>query len=113
LSTPTASPVINALEKIEHAQRETISTIASQTDKLLHPENRLLNLPTDFSVPAYQPFGGGGATVSNRYDVAVNVTVNGPADSGTVATMKRATAEAVADALAQGGRNSARGVRRK
>lgn len=49
---PPEQPIVKGLEAIERAQRETITTIQAQTDALLNPENRLLNLPSNFNVPS-------------------------------------------------------------
>lgn len=69
-------PVVKGLEAIERAQRETITTIQAQTDALLKPENRLMNLPSNFNVPAYNP---GGLGVSGSGRLAIDINVNGNA----------------------------------
>lgn len=105
--TPDAQ--ITALQAIEHAQRETITTIERQTDSLLNPENRLLNLPTNFSLPSYMPFGGaGGGNVYNN-DVNVSIELKGDPERGvTLAQIRRVATEAVQDAMESGMRNRSR-----
>jgi hypothetical protein len=55
-------PVVKGLDAVERAQKETISAIQSQTQALLNPENRLTNLPSSFSIPAYSPVRDNGST---------------------------------------------------
>jgi hypothetical protein len=74
-----APPIVHSLNAIERAQKETITVIEQQTDALLHPENRWLNLPANFSVPSYNPVygaGGGGWTVTRYGDVNVEMSFN-------------------------------------
>lgn len=76
---------LRTLEAIQQNTRESIAAIEKQTDDLLNPTQRFLNLPTSFSVPAYNPAGMGSGDTINH----VTVTING-------ATM---SAEEIAQAL--------------
>jgi hypothetical protein len=57
-------PIVKGLEAIERAQRDTITTITAQTDALLKPENRFLNLPSNFAIPNRAPNFGGSVTIN-------------------------------------------------
>lgn len=77
--------VIKGLDAIERAQRDTITTIQAQTDALIKPENRLLNLPSTFNIPGYMPSsgmggGGGSGRVVNVDKIEINVPVQSNAD---------------------------------
>jgi hypothetical protein len=110
-------PVVKGLEAVERAQRETITAITNQTDALLRPENRLLNLPSNFSaIPSYLPnFGGGvgGSVPSQSMQYTdqrqITIRVNG-GDLNEVRRVVRETVEeisgeATADAISAGRRN--------
>jgi outer membrane lipoprotein SlyB len=56
---------LTQLQAIERVQKETISAIETQTDRLLNPTAVALNLPTGFTMPSYMPEPSNGATVSN------------------------------------------------
>lgn len=86
---------IIALEAIERAQRETITAIQAQTDALLKPENRLMNLPSGFNVPSYNP-GGAGGRVVNVEQITINVPVQTNANA---AEIRDAVEEAVGNVL--------------
>lgn len=94
-----APPVVRQLDAIERAQRDTISTIQAQTESLLNPANRFLNLPTDFSVPSYNPSGSasGGTTVTYG-DTHVNVTFT-ISSSTSPDEIRRYAMEGVSEAL--------------
>ena len=102
-------PIIKGLDAIERAQRETITTIQEQTDALLNPENRLLNLPSTFSVPSYNAnTGAGGPRITyGDTNVTMNFTVN---SDHSVDDIRRIAREGVTEALALGRRNSPRAV---
>jgi hypothetical protein len=73
-------PLIQGLEAIERKQVETIQTIQAQTDALLKPESRLLNLPSTFNIPSYTPnlgAGSSGGSVTYIDSRRVEITVNG------------------------------------
>jgi len=95
---------IVALDAIERAQRDTIETINTQTNALLNPQGRLVNLPTGFNVPAYNP-SGSGVFVNESYTVNVNVTGATGADAASIR-------KAVVDGISEGRRVSSRGTRR-
>jgi cell wall-associated NlpC family hydrolase len=83
-------PIIKSLDAIERAQRDTITTIMAQTDALLKPENRFMNLPSTFSVPSYAPAFGPGAGGGDTNHVAINVTVNGGNPNEVQAAVEKA-----------------------
>jgi hypothetical protein len=111
----TVTPEHQTLEAIEKAQRDTISAIERGNDALLNPDNRLLNLPSNFNVPSYIPQfasaggGAGGGAVEyspteNNFKVEVNV-------SGTdvsKADIEVAVERGIAKALREGRHNSPR-----
>lgn len=96
------TPIVKGLDAIERAQRETITTIQAQTDALLHPENRLLNLPSTFAIPEYRPNTGRSITYADTTNVTLNLTVNG---AQTPTDIQSAVEDALANAL-YGGRRS-------
>lgn len=105
------TPVIHALQAIEHAQRETIQTIQQQTDALLNPENRLLNLPASFVLPAYNPAGVVGGTGPVIGTLSIPVTVQGSADEATITRLQtqiRSEALSVVQDALYAGRTSGR-----
>jgi hypothetical protein len=75
----TTSPTISALEAIERAQKETVTTIQAQTDALLRPEARLLNLPSTFAIPQYRPndAGSSGPNVTTLQFGDINIDASG------------------------------------
>ncbi|HEX7119394.1 MAG TPA: hypothetical protein VF212_11430 [Longimicrobiales bacterium] len=100
------TPIVRQLEAIERVQKETISAIKGQTDALLNPESRLLNLPSSFRVPTYRPMsgGGGGSTTSVTYgdthlSVHFEVTSSHSPDD-----IRRIAMEGIEDALHSGRR---------
>jgi hypothetical protein len=99
-------PVIKALTAIERAQRETITTISQQTDALLTPESRLLNLPTSFAVPRYNPGNSAGGATVIQGDTHVNVSLSFDVSGADAEEVKRLAMEGVEEALATGRRNS-------
>ena len=95
-------PVVKGLEAIERAQNETIKTIKSQTDALLNPESRLFNLPSTFTIPAYNP----GNSVSTSYGpVSVVLNIQGSSDMSPT-EIKRIAMEGVSEAMRQQRRTS-------
>lgn len=103
------NPVIKSLNAIERAQRETITTIKQQTDSLLSPESRLINMPSTFRVPNYAPSIGGGGSYGNSVtygDTNVTVAVNVSAPGVSPDEIKRYAREGVSEALESGRRNS-------
>ena len=94
-------PVQKTLEAIERLQRETVTSIQSQTDALLKPENRFLNLPSNFNVPSYNPGFSGGAGVvggpqfTHNGDQVVQIHVNG----GNLAEVRKVVQDEVGDML--------------
>lgn len=99
---------IQALQAIERAQQETISTIESQTDSLLNPQNRFINLPTGFSVPAYDPSGTAtGSGDVYRFDFS-GMQVGAGADT---AQLQRTIQDAVVLGISSGRRSSSRSAR--
>lgn len=100
---------MKGLDAIERAQRDTITTIQAQTNALLSPESRLLNLPSTFNTPQFNPgFGttGRGASITNiRYGetrVTVQVNVESNADPAEIG---RAVERKVGDLLSNQRRN--------
>ena len=79
----STNPVIKGLDAIERAQRETITTIQAQTDALIKPENRLLALPADFSIPGYMPSNGLGGGGSNRVTQVAKIEINIPVQNNS------------------------------
>jgi hypothetical protein len=102
-------PEVPQLQAIERAQRDTITAIENQTDALLKPDNRIMNLPSTFNVPSYMPqFGGGsggGRSISVTNDVSVSVTVGSGQD---VAEVERVVERAVGKALESSRQKTAR-----
>lgn len=97
---------VQQLQAIERAQRETITAIESQTSSLLRPESRLINMPTDFNLPAYQPAFGGGDTYN---DVSVSINITGDMEQGiTLDDVKKAAKDALKEALNDGGKRKPR-----
>lgn len=95
---------IRALEAIERAQVETISTIESQTNELLSPQNRFINVPTGFSVPNFNPSGG----------LQINFNFSG-ANIGSGAnldSLKQAVQDAVVEGISEGRKTGSRSFRR-
>jgi hypothetical protein len=98
-NTDEQQPVVQGLEALERRQVETIQTIQAQTDALLKPESRLLNLPSTFNVPNYMPNfgsgggGGGGDTVINNPRYEFNI------DGGNPEEVRRVVEEALADSM--------------
>lgn len=70
------SATISSLDSIERAQRDTITAIQNQTDALLKPENRFLNLPSNFTVPNYNPGTGAG--------IQINIDARGNPNAGAI-----------------------------
>ena len=79
----STNPVIKGLDAIERAQRDTITTIQAQTDALIKPENRLLALPADFSIPGYMPSNGLGGGGSNRVTQVAKIEINIPVQNNS------------------------------
>lgn len=92
---PAQQETSRGLDAIERAQRETITAIQVQTDALLKPENRLLNLPSTFNIPNFAPnFGGsGGGGMGGTLDLNINISGNAPAE------LQSQIADAVQEAL--------------
>jgi hypothetical protein len=92
-------PLIKGLEAIERKQAETIQTIQSQTDALLKPENRLLNLPSTFNVPNYTPNfgsgggGGGGTTITDNRRIEIRI------DGGDLNAVRRVVEETIESSM--------------
>jgi hypothetical protein len=86
-------PQVRSLEAIERAQRETITAIQQQTDALLRPENRFLNLPATFSVPSMAGalMAGGGTSVSVTIPLEVNVNPGASANDVRAASSELRT----------------------
>jgi hypothetical protein len=95
---PEQQPIIKGLDAIERAQRDTITTIAEQTDALLNPENRLLNLPSTFTVPRFNPGGGGTTVTYGDTNVTLQMTVS---SSQSPDDIRRLAREGVEDALGE------------
>jgi hypothetical protein len=93
-----APPVVRQLDAIERAQRDTISTIQAQTESLLNPANRFLNLPTDFSVPSYNPGSASGGTTVTYGDTNVHVTFT-ISSSTSPDEIRRYAMEGISEAL--------------
>jgi hypothetical protein len=92
--------VINRLEAIAFNTAETITAIQDSTEKLMNPSQMLFNLPSNFTIPNYNPNAGGGGTsytVRNTYRVDVGLTVNGNPDPYEI---KRAVEKTMDDKLA-------------
>lgn len=105
---PVDRPIIQALEAVERAQKETITTIQSQTEALLKPESRLINLPSTFNIPQYRPFSGSGgsqntagATVNN---VQLTVNANGMTPRDAQMMVEDALANVMTDQRGRGPR---------
>lgn len=94
------TPQLSALQAIERVEREQLSAIERQTDALLHPENRYLNLPSNFTVPGYLPQfagSGGGAyapvavhTYSIQIDARGSTLSESAIESATVKGLSKA-----------------------
>jgi hypothetical protein len=100
-------PAIRGLDAIERAQRETITAIAAQTDALLNPANRLINLPASFLMPGYAPslgpnsVGGGGLSIER-------VEINVQGTNASVGDIQGAVETAMGNILASQRRGRAR-----
>ena len=102
-------PVVKGLDAVERAQRDTITAIAAQTQQLLNPQDRFLNLPSNFNVPAYAPSVGGSPTATygdTNNNVTVNLNVNGTSTSPDA--LKKIVAQAVGEVLYEQRRNRSR-----
>ena len=99
---------IQALQAIERAQVETIATIESQTDALLNPANRLINLPTGFTVPSFNPGNAGGLIESFNFDFS-GMQINGDVTSSEVTL---SIEQAVVQGIAASRRKTSRATRR-
>jgi hypothetical protein len=107
------------LDAIERATRETVTAIERQTDALISPENRLLNLPSTFNIPGYMPGfgggGGGGGSTSVTYEITeanqitVAPVINKDMDEEEIT---RVVKRAVSDALSEGRHNGGSRVRK-
>jgi hypothetical protein len=87
-------PVIKSLSAVERAQRETITAIEQQTkDLLLAPQNRFINLPSSFTIPAHRPSSG------NTGGDTFNVSITVPVTSGNPADIQHAVELAMGNAL--------------
>ena len=96
---------LRVLDAIHRAQVETIKTIESQTDALLNPANRFINLPSGFNVPGYNP-GNGSTGVTYTFDF------RGADFGGADAATTQATIEtAIVDALNKSRQVSSRAQR--
>lgn len=96
-SRQQSDPVVKGLDAIERAQRDTITTINAQTDALLKPENRFLNLPSNFNVPDYSPAGG----VGGQFNVKIDLNINGSAPMDMHKPIGQQVGQAVRDALGE------------
>lgn len=99
-----ANRQIRVLEAIERAQVATIQTIENQTGELLSPTNRLINLPTSFSVPEFNP----GGAISVSFDFSGTVI----ASDIDIDNLTNRVQTAVVDGLAEGRRTGSRSFRR-
>ncbi len=89
-------PEVPQLQAIERAQRDTIAAIEQQTSQLLSPDNRIMNLPSTFNIPAYMPqFGSGGQSISVTNDVRVSVAVSGASMPDAEKMVERAVTKAL------------------
>jgi hypothetical protein len=88
-----------------------VRALKEQTDRLLNPQNQLINLPTNFSIPGYYPGMGGGSstTVNESYNIQVPVTFNGQV---TTPDIERTIRDTVARAIADGRQASSRAARK-
>lgn len=98
---------IVALQAIEKAQIETISAIDNQTSQLLNPQNRLINAPTGFAVPAFNPGGGGGMMEQYNFDFS-GMSISG----ASPAEVQISIEDAVVNAISQSRRTTSRAIRR-
>ena len=101
-----AQPIVKGLDAIERAQRDTITAIQGQTQQLLAPNDRFLNLPSFFNVPQYRPGLGGTLSMptlgspsglpdfSPNVAVTVNVTTNASPQQ-----VKKAVVDALGEAM--------------
>ena len=96
-----AAPIVKGLDAVEHAPRDTITTIEKSTQALLSPESRFLNLPADFTIPNVAPgFGSGSPTVTSgdvHNNVSLTLNVNGANQSPE--QMRQIVADALRDSL--------------
>lgn len=70
------NPIVRQLEAIERAQKDTITTIEGQTNALLKPESRFLNLPSTFNAPSYNPGQAVGTTNVTYGDTNIKMEFN-------------------------------------
>jgi hypothetical protein len=83
---------LSPLERIERNTAATVTAIQNQTD-LLTLDNRLLNVPSSFTVPSYRPLTTGSGLAEPQYVTQqVSITIQDARDPD-------ATAAAVAQAL--------------
>jgi hypothetical protein len=103
-----AQAQIVQLQAIERAQKETIQTIEAQTDALLSPEGRLLNLPSTFNIPNQRPdaIGGGGTGGTVVFDFS-----GANFGNATAAEIAEAVEGRVMNAILSGRRSTNRSVR--
>lgn len=95
-NVPVQQP-FEGLQRIERNTRETVTAINNQTRNLYNLDNRFLNVPATFSVPAYLPFaGGGGGGGNHTFNIGVGDIHVAGGDSGAVAAN---LASNLADAL--------------
>jgi hypothetical protein len=100
-------PVVQGLAAIERAQRDTITSITAQTDALLAPEARLLNLPSNFNVPAYMPNVGAGAGSGRTLNIErLDINLNGTGRDVNPLEIRRAVEDALGDVLNDQRRNN-------
>lgn len=106
--SPKETRQIQILEAIEREQRDTITAIENQTDSLLRPQNRLLNLPSTFNVPDRNPSGV--ASVNYGGDtIHITVDARGAANPESI---EKAARDGVSTALSNGRRSRSRGPNR-
>lgn len=106
-------PEIEALEIIARNSGEQV-TLLENANRLLELQSIAFNIPTGFSLPAYNPglsnamFGGQQPVVSNEINVEVNVGVAG----SSAGEIGQVVAQAISDRLNNEYRNAGRYVSR-
>lgn len=92
--------VVSSLDAIQRNTKETIDAIEQQTERLLRPENRLINAPSSFRFPQYAPIA---PTMTG--DIVINITTQQVTSPEALA---RRIKEEVSDLLDPRGRTWAR-----
>jgi hypothetical protein len=100
----TQQEQVRVLQAIERAQVSTIDSINNQTNELLNPGSRLINLPTSFSVPEFNP----GGNIQLNFDFS-GASIN---TQGDMQDMTNAIESAVVAGLSRSRRINSRTTRR-